>query len=82
VATITSAITNGGVVYLVTSGSPSSGDGTDANIGSIATDENTGNLYTKIGSGLSDWILIPSTTYGLYAQTANSVPVVVLNKIY
>jgi hypothetical protein len=30
VATIISAITNGGVVYLVTSGSPSSGGGTDA----------------------------------------------------
>ncbi len=75
-ATITSAITNGSVVYLVTSGNPNSVGGTDANIGSIATDENTGDLYTKIGSGLSDWILIPSpTTYGLYAQTANSVPV-------
>jgi len=58
VATIISAITNGGVVYLVTSGSPSSGGGTDANIGSIATNENTGDLYTKIGSGLSDWILL------------------------
>ena len=57
-ATIISAITNGGVVYLVTSGSPSSGGGTDANIGSIATNENTGDLYTKIGSGLSDWILL------------------------
>ena len=32
-ATIISAITNGGVVYLVTSGSPNSGGGTDANIG-------------------------------------------------
>lgn len=70
-ATITSAITNGSVVYLVTSGSPNSGGGTDANIGSIATDKNTGYLYTKIGSGLSDWMLltINNPSYGLYAQT-------------
>ena len=61
-ATITSAITNGGgVVYLVTSGSPNSGGGTDANIGSIATDKNTGDFYTKIGNGLSDWMLLGAT---------------------
>ena len=74
-ATITSAITNGSVVYLVTSGSPNSGGGTDANIGSIATDKNTGDLYTKIGSGLSDWFTINNPSYGLYAQTASSTPI-------
>jgi hypothetical protein len=65
VATILGEVTLNEVFIISVAGSPASGAGTPAPTGSIALD-NTGFLWTKIGSADTDWIVLSagSTTYG------------------